>query len=305
VTLNAVGDLMLERDIIGLMQQNGAVFPFASVKDQLAAADITVANMEGTFTDRGDQASKFYTFRTPPRFAAGLKEAGIDVVALGNNHTMDFGDVGLGDTLDALDAAGVPYSGAGSNEEEARKPVILEAQGLRLAFFSYNAVLESTFAASASPGVARATAGNIAADVAAAKPNVDLVIVSIHGGTEYSDTPTAEQRSLAHAAIDAGATLVLGSHPHVLQGSERYGNGFIIYSLGNFVFDLDFDDLATLGPRPFQTMILQIELSKNGVESVSHVPVYIDPAENRPIIASGETASQVEDRIEQLNAGLR
>ena len=305
VTLHAVGDLMLERDIITLMDEHGSIYPFAAVADVLGAADITIANMEGTFTERGTQATKFYTFRTPPRHAIGLAQAGIDVVALGNNHTMDYGAVGLQDTLKALADAEVPYSGAGMNARDARNPVVIEVDGLRIAFLSYNGVTEATFAGETTPGVARADAATVHLDVVGALNSTDIVIVSLHDGTEYQDAPTAAQRAFAQAAIDAGAALVLGSHAHVFQGWQSYGDGVIVWGLGNFVFDLDFDDLATLGPRPFQTAIMRFELTKDGVQSVEAVPVYIDPAQNRPVIATGEQRAAIEERIQRLNAAFR
>jgi poly-gamma-glutamate capsule biosynthesis protein CapA/YwtB (metallophosphatase superfamily) len=305
VTLNAVGDLMLARDIITLMDENGSVYPFSAVKELLEDADITIANMEGTFTERGAQASKFYTFRTPPLHARGLAEAGIDVVSLGNNHAMDFGAQGLQDTLDALEAAGVLHGGAGANHQAARAPVFMEKNGLRLAFLSYNAVSEATFAGPNSYGVANAETAAITQDVAGAKASTDLVIVSLHAGTEYVDTPTAQQSILARAAIDAGAVLVLGHHAHVLQGIQEYNGGLIAYGLGNFVFDLDSGDLATLGPRPFQTMVLRLELSHEGVEKVVTRPVFIDPTENRPVVPTGERLLEIEGRIERLSAALR
>jgi len=218
---------------------------------------------------------------------------------------MDYGNVGLEDTLTALDDAGVPYSGAGADATEARKPALLEVNGLRIAFLSYNGVGEATFAGASSPGVARADVVWVRQDVASALTLADIVIVSLHDGTEYQDAPTATQRAFAQAAIDAGAALVLGSHAHVFQGWQSYGDGVIVWGLGNFVFDLDFDDLATLGPRPFQTAIMRFELTKDGVQSVEAVPVYIDPAENRPVIATGEQKAAIEDRIQRLNAALR
>jgi poly-gamma-glutamate capsule biosynthesis protein CapA/YwtB (metallophosphatase superfamily) len=305
VTLNAVGDLMLARDIITMMDEWGSAYPFAAVKDLLADADITIANMEGTFTERGTQASKVYTFRTPPLHARGLAEAGIDVVSLGNNHAMDFGTQGLQDTLEALDAAGVLHSGAGATNQAARAPVFMEKNGLRLAFLSYNAVSEATFAGPNSYGVANAETVAITQDVVGAKASADVVIVSLHAGTEYTDTPTAQQSRLARAAIDGGAVLVLGHHAHVLQGMQEYNGGLIAYGLGNFVFDLDSGDLATLGPRPFQTMVLRLELSREGVEKVVTRPVFIDPAENRPVVPTGERLLEIESRIERLSAALR
>jgi poly-gamma-glutamate synthesis protein (capsule biosynthesis protein) len=283
------------------MDQNSSVYPFASVRPALADADLTIANMEGTFTDRGSQADKFYTFRTPPKHARGLADAGIDLVSLGNNHAMDFGADGLADTLAALDAAGVKHAGAGMNEQAARAPVLLQVNGLKLAFLSYNAVLEATFARGSSAGVAYADPASVRADVARAKQQADLVIVAFHGGVEYTDAPTAEQRSLARTAVDAGAALVLGAHPHVLQGWERYNGGFIVYSLGNFVFDLDRDDLATLGARPFETLVMHLELDRTGVVSSSYRPIYIDPDQDRPLPATTEQAGAIDTRVRMLN----
>ncbi len=304
LTVNAVGDLMLARDITDLMAARGPVYPFEMVRPLLADADLVIANLEGTFTERGIASSKQYTFRTPPRLARGLADGGIGLVALANNHTMDFGRDGLADTLAALDAAGVRHAGAGLDEDAARQPIFIDVNGLRVAFLSYDAVLETTFAHGASPGVAYAELDSLRRDVAAARARADVVIVAMHAGTEYTDAPTQEQRAIAHAAIDAGALLVLGSHPHVLQGFERYKGGLIAYSLGNFVFDLDRDDLATLGPRPFQTAVLQVELTPQGVTSFTTRPVFIDPDQDRPLPADAEQRRLIEQRIAALNAGL-
>jgi poly-gamma-glutamate synthesis protein (capsule biosynthesis protein) len=301
ITIAAVGDIMLARDITTLMGEHGAGYPFERVAPLLRNADLTIANVEGAFTDRGTPADKLYTFRTPPRFASGLAGAGIDIVSLGNNHTADFGPEGIADTLAALDSAGIRHAGAGMNQAEARRAARIEVAGLRVAFLSYTDIMENTFGGPDTPGVALATSDVIAADVRAAKVAVDVVIVALHSGVEYTDAPQSDQQQLAHAAIDAGATLVLGHHPHTLQGSNRYGHGLIIYSLGNFVFDLDEDDLTQLGPRAFQTAVYYITLRGAGVVDVRPEPVYIDPLEDRPRPASADEATAILDRIDQLN----
>src|SRR5690606_25077949 len=122
----------------------------------------------------------------------------------------------------------------------------------------------------------------IAADVRLAAISSDYVIVVLHAGTEYSREPTALQHELARAAIDAGAAVVIGHHPHALQPWERYGGGLILYSLGNFVFDLDPDDLAVLGSAPFETAVAVITLTADAPPAVEFRPAYIDPIENRP-----------------------
>jgi poly-gamma-glutamate synthesis protein (capsule biosynthesis protein) len=161
--------------------------------------------------------------------------------------------------------------------------------------------LENTFAGPRSAGVALATMEGITEDVAAARKQADVVIVSLHSGVEYTDAPQPGQQRLARAAIDAGALLVLGHHPHSLQGWEWYGEGLIIYSLGNFVFDLDYDDLAQLGPRAFQTAVVSITLTADRVVDAKAAPVFIDPSENRPRPATAEEAAEIQERIKALS----
>ena len=303
VTIAAVGDVMLARDLVSLMDEHGAFYPFALVADLLRDADLTIANLEGTFTERGDPVlDKPFTFRTPPRFADGLAEAGIDLVSLGNNHAADFGPESLVDTIAALERVGVAYAGAGPDEAAARRPAFLEANGLRIALLSYTDIPCATFAGEDTPGVAFADAEDIAADVRAARERADIVIVALHAGIEYTDAPDVTQQEPARAAIDAGAALVLGHHSHTLQGWERYGEGLIVYSLGNFVFDLDEDDLEHLGPRAFESMVLSVTLSAQGVQDVTATPLFFDTRENRPRPATAEEAEAILRRLDQLNA---
>jgi poly-gamma-glutamate synthesis protein (capsule biosynthesis protein) len=302
ITIAAVGDVSLGREVAERMAQQGASYPFELVTGLLGDADVTIANLENALTERGEAQAKAYTFRAPPRFAGGLAVAGIDLVSLGNNHSADFGREGVADTLAALDAAGLAYAGAGLDEAGARAPAFVEAKGLRLAFLSYTDVLENTFAGPDVAGVAFAEAPVIAADVAAARAQADVVIVALHFGLEYTDAPQASQQVLARAAIDAGALLVLGHHPHTLQGLERYGDGLIAYSLGNFVFDLDEVDLASLGPRAYQTAVLYVTLSPDRVLEARLEPVAIEETEDRPRPPTPGERAAILARIEELNA---
>jgi poly-gamma-glutamate synthesis protein (capsule biosynthesis protein) len=304
LTLVAVGDVMLARDLVTLMDRYGSTYPFERVGRILADADITVANLEGTFTERGTPANKEYVFRTPPRHALGLALAGIDVVSLANNHALDFGPEGLRDTIRSLDGAGIAHAGAGENDGAARRPAILEVRGLRIAFLSYAATADALMAAPGVPGVAWGAVDTIREDVGRAKEHADIVVVSLHAGNEYADEPSPTQRLLAQAAVEAGATLVLGHHPHVLQRWDSQGPSLIAYSLGNFVFDLDEDDLRQLGPGPFQTAALKVRISAGGVENVEPVPLYIDPWEKRPRPAFPAEVQAILDRIQGPNGGL-
>jgi poly-gamma-glutamate synthesis protein (capsule biosynthesis protein) len=301
ITIAAVGDVSLGRQVAERMEQQGALYPFELVTGLLQDAGLTIANMENALTERGAPAGKLFTFRAPPRFAEGLAQAGIDIVSLANNHTADFGPDGVADTLAALDDAGVLHAGAGMDGAQARRPAFVEVGGLRLAFLSYTDVPENTFAGPDSPGVALATTDAIAQDVAAARAQAGVVVVALHFGIEYTDAPQPEQQLLARAAIDAGALLVLGHHPHTLQGWERYNGGLIIYSLGNFVFDLDDMDLANLGPRAYQTAVLYVTLSENEVLDVRAQPVAIEESEDRPRPPTVDEAAAILARIDELN----
>lgn len=300
ITLGVVGDLMFARDIVTLIQSEGQSYPFERVRELLSGLDLLIGNLEGTFTDRGEPLAKMYTFRAPPELAGALHEAGFDAVSLGNNHAFDFGSVGLLDTFTALERAGVPWFGAGATEADARAPLVLEVDGQSVAMLGYSGVGESVFASGSSPGVAEASAESITADVSAAAASAGYVVVVMHAGIEYTSEPSDWQRSLAYAAVDAGADVVVGHHPHVLQPWERYGDGLILYSIGNFVFDLDPDDLLTLGSRPFETVVAALTLSPDAPPEVSFRPAFIDPVENRPRPPTAEEARDVLQALHEL-----
>lgn len=275
ITLAAVGDIMLARSIGRALQRDPHDSPFAGVIDVLRSADITVGNLECAIGTGGTRARKRFTFLAPPASAASLADAGFDLVTLANNHSLDYGASALASTLQWLDEAGVRHVGAGMNRAVAHQPSFIDVKGLRLAFLGVvNTGAEgryrrSTWEATADrAGVAWGVPADVKADVLAAKSHADRVIVMMHAGTEGSRKVNAVQRSLAQAAIDAGASLVIGAHPHVLQPVERHGNGVIAWSLGNFVFD-GFRGAAN------QTGILQVTLSRDGVRDLSLTPAVI------------------------------
>src|SRR5690606_325445 len=225
--------------------------------------------------------------------AEGLARAGFEAVSLANNHTYDFGLEGLEDTLAALEAAGVAGYGAGMTEAETRAPAVLEAGGWRVALLSYGAVGQVRCAEGETPGVARADEAGVAEDVRRAREQADFVAVSFHWGVEYSHRGTERQRSLARAAVEAGADAVVGHHPHVLQAWARAGDAVVPYSLGNFVFDLDTEDLAVLGPGPFQSAVALVTLAPAAPPAVEFRPVFIDAVENSPRPAAEREAEAI------------
>jgi poly-gamma-glutamate capsule biosynthesis protein CapA/YwtB (metallophosphatase superfamily) len=280
---------MLARTVGDQVLAKGPQIVFAGVQSILDLADIRVGNLECAITGRNTPEKKSFPLKAPLQTVQALSLAKFDLLSLANNHAMDYGYAGLADTQAVLRGSGIATVGAGLNAFSAHAPVVIEKNGLRLAFLAYVDVIpelygfdpRSWIATETRPGIAWADPDNIRADVIAAKRNADLVIVMLHGGIEITDVIgniTDEQRSEAHAAIDAGAAVVIGSHPHVLQRIERYHGGLIAYSLGDFVFD-QYDGVANA------TIILRVVLDRDGLQSYEYVPVLIEnglPHEIKP-----------------------
>jgi poly-gamma-glutamate capsule biosynthesis protein CapA/YwtB (metallophosphatase superfamily) len=301
VRLMAVGDVMLARTIGRRIRLKGAQVPFRHVAATLAAADITVANLECAISARGTREQKAFTFRAPPKAADSLALAGIDVVSLANNHALDYGLVAMRDTMALLRERGIKWAGAGENEAQARAPLIVERNGLRIAFLAYLKGMgerSSSFrtrmweAGPNKAGVALTRIENVVADVEAARAKSDVVVVMFHFGAEKRPSPVEHQRRLSAAAVEAGASLVIGSHPHVLQGYKRGPNTLIAYSLGNFVFD------RFVAPAT-DSVILDVTLTADGVTQVRWIPVLL--ADNGiPRLATGADAARILRRLPAL-----
>ncbi len=283
---------MLARSVGDRILAEGPAVPFVGVISTLAGADLFVANLECAISDRGEPQPKGYTFRAPLAAADSLAQAGVDVVSLANNHALDYGPTGLADTMQLLSDRQIAYVGAGMNQTVARVPAVVERNGLHVAFLGYVDVpvesngfdTRSWIATGSSLGVAWADPEHISEDVAAARALADVVVVLFHFGLESRPEVTDSQRALAQAAIDAGAALVIGSHPHVLQGYEQYGGGLIVYSLGNFVFD-------GFGFPENYSAIFTATLTGDGVADFGWVPVVVE--NGLPRLASGEEAEQI------------
>lgn len=274
VTLMAVGDMMLGRTIGDLILDEGYQAPFINTAETLSTADISIGNLECPISNRGKAVQKKYVFRAPSEAAKSLSYAGFDILNLGNNHILDYGPDALLDTLTHLDSESIVTIGAGRNEKQAYEPIFITVNGLKLAFLSFVDVPTTDFdylsweAGPNQPGVAWAHEEKVQQSVNAAKKEADIVVVMLHNGFEFWQKVSDRQQEIAKLAIDSGATLVIGSHPHVLQRIETYQNGLIAYSMGNFVFD------NFLFP-PNYSAILSVELSPQGIESYELIDVVI------------------------------
>lgn len=287
--LLAGGDVLLD-----LTEPEG-IDPFANVEPNLASADVAIVNLEMAITERGEPYDKEFVFRAPGSAALTLAGAGIDVVSLANNHVLDFGPVGLADTLSVLDEVNILRPGAGSNNAEAYAPRVLTLDnGIRVAFVSATAVVPGGFAASADrPGVADAkwAIPRVLAAVRAAAAGNDVVVVSVHWGIERETCPSQDQRALASDLIEAGANLILGHHPHVLQPIETFDRTVIAYSLGNFAWHPRYGITGDSG-------VLEINFDGPYVEGYRFHPHVLDYRGGATPISSGDRYDRIVDVIE-------
>ena len=240
LTVGAVGDIMLGSWLIELIDLHGPAYPYAEVLPLLERADLLFGNLEAPFladTTGVERAQKTYTFVVPPSSAAVLVDGGFDVVTLANNHILDYGPSGLASTWEVLDSIGIAHVGTGRTKAEAHTHRIVEDGGRRVAFLAYNHTFPKWFWATESrPGTAHADDDGLAREVRRADAEADIVVVSFHWGGELLESPREYQQILARIAVDSGADLVIGHHPHTLQPLEWYGGRLIAYSLGNFIF---------------------------------------------------------------------
>ena len=337
-TLLAVGD-------IGPLREDAEVL-FDATRDLLRAADITFGQLEKCISERGTQQLYLAKSlaRVKPRVAAVLADAGFDVVSFATNHTMAYSAEGLFDTIDALSHHGVQVIGAGENIAAARRPAIFEVGGMTVGFLAYCSVVPRGFEAKeAKPGLApvrvrtfyeqrdwqpgtpphivtQAYPEDVAAmagDIAALRPQVDVLVVSHHWGIHYVPAMIAEyQFEVGHATIDAGADLVLGHHPHILKGIEVYKSKPILYSIGSFALEHPLKDLRgtelemllkqynlSIDPRweryafpvdAQKTVLVKCTLAHGTITRVALVPAWINPqAQAEPLAADDPRGDEV------------
>jgi poly-gamma-glutamate synthesis protein (capsule biosynthesis protein) len=238
IIINAVGDVMLAGKWAESIRTKGYDFPFRGVAAELKNGDITIANLESPVASGGREfTGKKFRFRAEADVAQALTASGINLVTLANNHSMDFGGSALSETMRNLESAGVAWIGAGVNLDEARKMALYTIKGKKIAFLGYSLTHPTEFFADRNrPGTAPGFEKIFVEDISRARQQADYVIVSFHWGTEGRSDIQPYQQTVAHRAIDAGADVIIGHHPHVLRGIERYKSGIVFYSLGNFTF---------------------------------------------------------------------
>ena len=308
-TLTAVGDVMLARRVgERIRTADDWAYPLRPLAGRLAAADITVGNVESTLSRDGSATQGTDSFGADRQVTRGLQLAGFDLVSLANNHVGDYGQRALRQTLDRFAADRIPYVGAGRNLDEARRPVVIERDGVRIGFLATESIGETPGATGDRAGtnrlnmpprtgaLDRGQLARISADIAALAKTVDTVIVLPHWGTQYTHVPEQSQRIAARAFAAAGADLVIGGHPHWVQGWETFGSAVVVHSLGNFVFDMDFETKTREG------VFLEVVLWNGAVKAIEPVPYVIDD-QFRPRLVPGDRAERILDDMWETSRG--
>jgi poly-gamma-glutamate capsule biosynthesis protein CapA/YwtB (metallophosphatase superfamily) len=291
IKIIVVGDIMLSRTVEQKMiEYQDYKYPFLKTVEITSNADIIFGNLETTIMPGRIINSGEMIFRTDPKSVEGLKFAGFNVLGLANNHIMNFSRAGLASTIRILNENNILHTGAGLSIEEIYKPAIKNIRGIKFAFFAFTYNFDQRKSSGEIYGVADMSIEKMKGLVGKAKLENDIVIVSMHAGTEYMPYPNKHQKEFARSAIDAGADLVVGHHPHVVQTVEKYKDKYIIYSLGNFIFDQMWSNETRLGA------IAEINFKDKKVDSMNFIPIKIyDYAQ--PIVLEGGEKEAILERL--------
>jgi poly-gamma-glutamate synthesis protein (capsule biosynthesis protein) len=299
-----LGRCIAKRTIIAHGSTNNYDYPFEFVGERLKSADITVGSLDASLSDESPPmpCPESMNLISPPYMVEGLQHAGFDVISIATNHAKDCGNKGfdcdgksLLDTIDTLKSAGIQPAGAGSNLQEARLPVIVEKNGIRFAFLGFDQINERVWATENTPGaapIAKAYISKITAQIKAVKQDADVVIVLLHWGAENNPEPVDIQRVWARDFVEAGASLVIGNHPHIIQPMEVFSDKLIFYSLGNFVFDQEFSYQR-------ESMVVEVNFVGAEIKSWNLLPITINYFTLQPHWAE---EAEAEDIVAKMSA---
>jgi poly-gamma-glutamate synthesis protein (capsule biosynthesis protein) len=302
-TVTVVGDLMFGRRVGATTTARDALRPLNA---RLTSADLTVGNLESTLSTDGKPRQGSDSFAASPDVLPALANAGFDVLSLANNHTGDFGPRAFAATMHAVDASPIHRVGAGRDADEAWRPVVIDVNGERFGFVAFNAIGETPRATATRSGVAevrmqprtgplnRDDLARLTSTIRDLARQVDVVIAMPHWGTQYTNVAVPDQRRVAAAMVSAGADVVVGSHPHVVQGIELFDGHVVLNSLGNFVFDMDFS-------RQTEEGVLAELVFWNGELKGMRLTPYVIGSDFAPRLAGGGRARRTLARIWQVS----
>lgn len=276
VTIGFCGDVMLGRLVGETIANKPYTYVWGNVLPLLQGHDLNVANLETTLTKSTGAVPKVFNYKSDPRNVRALVEGNIQVVNLANNHILDFGVEGLKDTLHSLNSAGILHVGAGMNLVEARKPVIVERNGLKIGIIGFTDNEPGWAANDQQPGVNYFNVSQLQKvqyEITQLKPRVDVVIVSLHWGGNWATAPSHEFQAFARALVHSGVNIIHGHSAHIPQGIEMYNDALIMYSTGDFVDDYAVDPAPEL--RNDRSFLFVVQCTATGVQRLQLVPVII------------------------------
>jgi len=296
VTFCAAGDVLLDRGVRKYIDRYGVNYPFEQLSDLINSHDLAFCNLECPISSWGEPLTKKIVFRGDSSYVEGLTFSGFDIFSLANNHTIDYGREALLNTRAILEGNGLHTVGIGENQTVAGAPQIITIKGMRIAFFAHVLMPHESIVYSHDlPAPAIADIDSIVENVREIEDKVDFTIVSFHWGREYSPYPSYIQKEHAYRSIDAGADLILGHHPHVIQSIEKYQGKYIFYSLGNFVFDQDRLDGS-------QSFLLSTIFKDRQLEAVTLIPIKIERCQ--PRLATGIDFREIFEQLIEISPGV-
>lgn len=273
-TILLAGDVMLDRGVEGRILKYGNgdyTFPWQKTANTTQSADIFFFNHEGPMSKLGVDSGKEYSFNFDTKAIEGIKYSGADIVSLANNHALDWGSMALCDTIKNLREGGIEQVGAGCNKEEAGTPFIKSLGDTKIAFIAFTEFYSGNYATEDRIGLTRFDEEELKNKIKYLKEveMVDIVFVSVHWGEEYKTRSNQTQQTLAKSLIDSGADVIVGHHPHVVQEIENYKNSWIIYSLGNFIFDQRQEGTN-------EGLMVKITVSEKEIKNFETIPILIN-----------------------------
>lgn len=292
ITLAFAGDVhFIDETLPHLADPETAFGPYA---DLLRSADFAMINLETAVTERGEKGPKRFHFRAPPAAYAAVKAAGVDLVSIANNHTLDYGEIGLTDTLDFAKSAGMPVVGAGRNATEAYEPYIADVKGIRVAVVALSQVWELAAqwkATATKPGIAMAFDRTLSVNaVKKARAMADIVVVYLHWGTEDVNCANNDQKSIAKALAQAGAHILVGTHSHVPHGDGYLEKTYVHYGLGNFLW-------ARSGSK--DTLLLNLTVRRDGTIAGKDLVLGVVAENGQPTPITGDAAAAMQRRLDE------
>ena len=302
ITIGLAGDTMLGRLVNDVIAQKGYSYLWGNTLPILKENDFNIVNLETTLTKSIQAVPKVFNFKSDPQNVRALINAHIDIVSLANNHSKDFGNEGLLETISVLDNAGIKHVGAGKNIETARKPVIVSKNDITIGIIGATDNEPTWQAGPDTPGTNYFSPDNIDSllyDITALKKQVDIVIVSLHWGPNMKEQPSALFKKIAHEMIDAGADIIHGHSAHIFQGIEiPENNKLILYDTGDFLDDYAVDNIL----RNDRSFLFIIEIDKNGPKRLNLIPIQISYMQVN--IAKGNDREESFERMKKLSAEL-